>query len=243
MKITGNKILITGGASGIGLGLTKRFLEEGNTVIICGRRESVLNEVADQFPSVITHVCDLTMAKDRRKLFDWISAEYSDLNVLINNAGVQNWMDITDEHFFEKAQAEIEINIEAPLHLTSLFLQLQSMQTIVNITSGLSFVPLTKTPVYAATKAFLHSFTWSLRHLLKEKNIEVIEIIPPALNTDLGGKGLHDFAPPVSDFITSIFEQLKEGKDELTFGFTGAMAKSERDAIEATFNRMNGVTS
>ena len=240
MKISGNKILITGGASGIGLGLTERFLQEGNTIIICGRRASVLQEVKDKFPTVITHGCDLTKPGDREKLFHWVSKEHPDLNVLINNAGIQNWMAITDDDFFERAQAEIEINIEAPLHLTSLFIQLKSLQTIVNITSGLSFVPLTKTPVYAATKAFLHSFTWSLRHLLKEKNIEVIEIIPPALNTDLGGKGLHDFAPPVSDFIASIFEQLKEGKNELTFGFTEAMAKNERDAIETAFNRMNG---
>src|SRR6185295_7433075 len=139
----------------------------------------------------------------------------------------------------DKAQAEIEINIVAPLHLTSLFIQLKSLQTIVNVTSGLSFVPLSKTPVYAATKAFLHSFTWSMRHLLKEKNIEVIEIIPPALNTDLGGKGLHDFAPPVSEFIASIFDQLKEGRNELTFQFTEGLAKNERDSIESIFNRMN----
>jgi uncharacterized oxidoreductase len=243
MNLSNNKILITGGASGIGLGLTERFLQEGNTIIICGRRESVLKEVKDKFPEVITHMCDLTIPKDRKNLYEWIAQEHSDLSVLINNAGVQNWMGINDEHFFEKAKAEIEINIEAPLHLTSLFLQLKSLQTIINVTSGLSFVPYTKTPVYAATKAFLHSFTWSMRHLLKDKNIEVIEIIPPALNTDLGGKGLHDFAPPVSDFINSIFDQLKEGRNELTFQFTEGLAKGERDSIEATFNRMNGVNS
>ncbi len=243
MKLSGNKILITGGASGIGLGLTERFLQEDNTVIICGRRAAALQEVQDKFPGVITHVCDLTKEDQRIKLYEWMTAEHPDLNVLINNAGIQNWMAITDDNFYERAKAEIEINIMAPLHLTSLFLKLQGLTTVVNITSGLSFVPMTRTPVYAPTKAFLHSFTWSLRHLLKEKNIEVVEIIPPALNTDLGGKGLHDFAPPVSDFIASIFDQWKAGKNELTFGFTEGMAKAERDAIEATFNRMNGVNS
>jgi uncharacterized oxidoreductase len=109
----------------------------------------------------------------------------------------------------------------------------------MNVTSGLSFVPLTKAPVYSATKAFFHSFTLSLRHLLKSKNIEVIEVIPPALNTDLGGKGLHDFAPAVSDFIEAIFQQLKEGKTELTFGFSDAMVKANPDDLKNTFNRMN----
>jgi uncharacterized oxidoreductase len=94
-------------------------------------------------------------------------------------------------------------------------------------------------PVYCATKAFFHSFTLSSRHLLKEKNIEVIEMIPPALNTDLGGKGLHDYAPPVSAFVESVFQQMKEGKTELTFGFSEIMAKANPEEIQATFNKMN----
>jgi uncharacterized oxidoreductase len=109
----------------------------------------------------------------------------------------------------------------------------------MNVSSGLSFVPLSKVPVYAATKAFIHSFTLSSRYLLKSKNIEVIEIIPPALNTDLGGKGIHDAAPPVSDFINAIFEQLKEGENQLTFGFSEAMAKASQEDIKNAFNRMN----
>src|SRR5439155_13818390 len=113
------------------------------------------------------------------------------------------------------------------------------LDTIINVTSGLSFVSLTKVPVYSATKAFFHSFTLSLKYLLKSHNIEVIELIPPALNTDLGGKGLHDTAPPVSDFIEAIFGQLKEGKTELTFGFSEAMAKADPEALKAAFGRMN----
>ena len=109
----------------------------------------------------------------------------------------------------------------------------------MNVTSGLAFVPFTKVPVYSATKAFFRSFTLSARHLLKGKNIEVIEVIPPALNTDLGGKGLHDAAPPVSDFIESIFAQLKEGKTELTFGFSHAMANSSQDDVKVAFGRLN----
>jgi uncharacterized oxidoreductase len=241
MKLSNNKILITGGGSGIGLGLTERFIQENNTVIICGRRESTLKEVAAKFPEVITRVCDLSVEADRLKLFEWISENHGDLNVLVNNAGMQQWMDISDPNFIQRAKSEIVTNIEAPLHLTSLFLNLKSLTAILNITSALSFVPFARVPVYSATKAFFHSFTLSTRYLLKSKNIEVIEIIPPALNTDLGGKGLHDSAPPVRDFIQAIFVQLKEGKTELTFGFSEAMAKANPEDIKNAFNRLNPV--
>src|ERR1700741_2825173 len=239
MQLANNKILITGGASGIGLGLAERFIKEGNSVIICGRRESALKEVADKFPSVITKTCDLSLAGEREELFNWISKDHPDLDVLVNNAGIQQWISVTDNNFFQRAKEEIAINIEAPVHLVSLFINLRSLTTIINVTSGLSFAPLTKVPVYSASKAFFHSFTLSLRHLLKEKNIEVIELIPPALNTDLGGKGLHDFAPPVSDFIEAVFNQLKEGRTEITFGFSEAMIKAGPEELQKAFARMN----
>lgn len=239
MKISNNKILITGGASGIGLGLTERFIMENNSVIICGRRESLLKEVSDRFPSVITRKCDLSVARERENLFKWISEKHNDLNVLVNNAGVQQWMSISDDNFFQRAKDEIIINIEAPVHLTSLFVKLKSLDTIINVTSGLSFVPLAKVPVYSASKAFLHSFTLSLRHLLKQRNIEVIELIPPALNTDLGGKGIHNNALPVSEFIEAVFGQLKQGKTELTHGFSEGMTRSGPEELQKTFTRMN----
>lgn len=239
MKLSGNKILITGGASGIGLGLTERFINEGNTVIICGRRESVLQGVADKYTSVITKVCDLADEAARTELYNWIAREHSDLNVLVNNAGVQQWMNFDDGDFMQKAKMEIVTNIEAPIHLTMLFQNLTALKTIMNVTSGLSFVPFTKVPVYSATKAFFHSFTLSSRYLLQGKGIEVIEIIPPALNTDLGGPGLHDSAPPVSAFIEGIFEQLKAGKTELTFGFSEAMANASQEDLKGAFGRLN----
>ena len=239
MELSHQKILITGGASGIGLGLTQEFLKNNNTVIVCGRREALLQEISAAHPSVMTRVCDLAIASEREALFNWVQENHSDLTVLVNNAGIQNWMDITDVDFFEKAQAEITTNITAPLHLTALFIKLNHLRTILNVTSGLSFVPLTTVPVYSATKAFFHSFTLSLRQLLADKNIEVIEVIPPALNTDLGGKGLHDYAPPVSAFIEAVFAQLKAGKTELTFGFSTAMANANPEELKAAFQHMN----
>jgi uncharacterized oxidoreductase len=239
MNLANNTILITGGASGIGLGLTERFIQENNTVIICGRRAALLNEVKAKFPSVITKVCDLANEKERIALYHWIAENHSDLNVLINNAGIQKWVSVSDADFYESMKTEISTNIEAPLHLTSLFIQLPSLTTVMNVTSGLAFSPFAKVPVYSATKAFFRSFTLSLRHLLKSKNIEVIEIIPPALNTDLGGVGLHDAHPSVSSFITSIFEQLKDGKNELTFGTSETRLNASVPELKASFEALH----
>ena len=241
MKISGNKILITGGATGIGFALAERFIKEGNTVIICGRRESTLSEASAKLSSLITKICDLSTEAERESLFKWVSENHSDLNVLINNAGIQQWMSVSDDNFFQRTKEEIGINIEAPIHLTFLFQNLKSLRAIMNVTSGLSFVPLTKTPVYSGTKAFFHSFTLSLRHLLKPKNIEVIEIIPPALNTDLGGKGIHDFAPPVSGFIDAIFKQLEECRNELTYGFSEQLSKAGAEELKISFEKLNQV--
>ncbi|MET0944050.1 MAG: SDR family NAD(P)-dependent oxidoreductase [Flavobacterium sp.] len=240
MNLANNKILITGGASGIGLGLTERFIQENNTVIICGRRESVLDEVKAKFPTVITKVCDLSDEKERIALYEWIAQNHPDLNVLINNAGIQKWVSVTDADFYESMKTELNTNIEAPLHLTSLFIQLESLKTVMNVTSGLAFSPFAKVPVYSATKAFFRSFTLSLRHILKAKNIEVIEIIPPALNTDLGGVGLHNAHPSVADFIVSIFEQLKQGKNELTFGTSEKRVNASVPELKASFEALHG---
>lgn len=231
--------MITGGATGIGLGLTERFLAEGNTVIICGRRSEPLQAVKEKHPLVITRVCDLTLEADRLAMYDWIAANHPDLNMLVNNAGIQQWMSIAEQEFYDKSLTEITTNIIAPLHLTSLLLNLSSLNCIINVTSGLAFVQMAKVPVYCATKAFFHSFTLSLRHMLKAKNISVLEMIPPALNTDLGGKGLHDGQPPVIDFVNAVFEQIKAGKTTLTFGFSETMVTAGPEVIAATFNRMN----
>jgi len=99
-------------------------------VVICGRRESALKEAADRFPSLTTRVCDLSEMNDREALYNWIQAEHGDLNVLVNNAGIQNWMTIDDPDFFTWAEIEIAINIEAPVHLTSLFQNLKSLTII-----------------------------------------------------------------------------------------------------------------
>ena len=234
-----SKIIVTGGASGIGLGIVERLLKDNHTVIVCGRRENVLKELTDRYPTVITKKCDIEHAAEREALYNWVVTEHSDLNVLINNAGIQNWMSPSDDDFFKRAQQEIAINIEAPLHLISLFMKLPALDTIMNVTSGLSFSPFAKVPVYSATKAFLRSFTLSLRYILKDKNIKVIEIVPPALKTDLGGIGVHDHAPEVGPFVESIFEQLAQGKTELTYGTSADRAKIGAEDLKKEFAKLH----
>jgi uncharacterized oxidoreductase len=239
MKITGNKILITGGASGIGLGMAGKFLEEGNEVIICGRRDVALKDASGKFPGLVTRRCDLTVKAEREALFNWISDNHNDMNVLINNAGIQQRMSLDDPDFYKRAKEEIAINIEAQVHIILLFLDLKSLNTIINVTSGLAFAPMTRVAVYSATKAFFHSFTLSLREMVRERDIEVIELIPPAVNTDLGGKGAHLKATPVDEFISAAFEKLRQGGQEISYGFSEAMLKAGPLELKQAFERMN----
>ncbi|HEX8462446.1 MAG TPA: SDR family NAD(P)-dependent oxidoreductase, partial [Segetibacter sp.] len=156
MKTTGNTILITGGTSGIGLAFAEEFLRLGNKVIICGRRENRLNEIEKSNPGIITRTSDVASSKDREDLANWVITNYPDVNVLINNAGVQLLTDLTKPIDLSRVSNEVETNFIAPVHLASLFaqhLQTKAEAAIINISSGLAFVPLAFMPVYCATKA------------------------------------------------------------------------------------------
>jgi len=133
MELTNNKILITGGATGIGFGLAERFTKENNTVIICSRRADALETAKLKLPGLIVKQCDLSKENERVELLNWLIENHADVNVVVNNAGIQNWMKLEDEDFFIKAKQEIAINIEALVHLSSLALQLPSLKTIMNV--------------------------------------------------------------------------------------------------------------
>jgi uncharacterized oxidoreductase len=243
MKVTGNTILITGGASGIGLAFAERFVSRGNTVIICGRREEKLTEAAAKVPGIHTRVCDVALPDERERLAEWATREFPDLNVLVNNAGVQRRVNITEyDEPWEATSSEITINLEAPVHLCTLFyphLAKRDNAAIVNVTSGLSFAPLANVPVYSATKAALHSFTLSLRWQLRGSPVGVVEIIPPAVDTDLQAPGLHTFGVNVGEFADAVFRELEEGKTEIAYGTAEMSRASSREQLDQIFERMN----
>jgi len=239
MKLSGNTILITGGSTGIGLAFAERFIQAGNRVIICGRRESALQAAQEKFPSLITRISDLNLENERMALFDWVTSEYPAVNVLINNAGTQQRFNVLTAKVkddWEHYHNEISTNLDAPIHLSLLFAPFfagQKEAAILNVTSGLAFTPFAIAPIYSATKAALHSFTMSLRHQLSDTSVEVIEVAPPAVNTDLGGSGLHVHGEPLNDFIDGIFEGLAAGKPEIGYGTSVQRLRMSRDEIDA----------
>jgi uncharacterized oxidoreductase len=137
---------------------------------------------------------------------------------------------------------EIAINFESVVHLSALFiphLLSQQRAAIVNVTSGLSFVPMASAPIYSATKAALHSFTLSLRHQLADTPIQVLEIIPPAVDTDLGGPGLHTFGVPVDEFADAVMARIQAGDQEAAYGFSQQASRASREELDAIFKRLN----
>jgi len=243
MELSGNTALVTGGASGIGLAIAQRLLAAGSRVIVCGRRASVLGEAAMSNPGLVTRVCDLAREGDRIALVEWLRASFPELNLLVNNAGIQRRLRLTEPEPWRETRSEIAINLDAPIHLSLLLLPHlleQPSAAIVNVTSGLSFVPMASAPVYSATKAALHSFTLSLRRQLAGTSVRVVEILPPAVNTDLGGPGLHTFGAPVEEFADAVMRRMAAGEEEIAYGSAEAAARAAHDAFDAVFERMNG---
>jgi uncharacterized oxidoreductase len=206
MKISGNTILITGGGSGIGQGLAAALHEAGNTVIISGRRTAALEETAKTYPGMQYESLDVDSAHDIAGFAARVSKKYPDLNVLINNAGIMRPEDVTAANYTpETAEAIITTNLCGPIRMIAALLphlQKQKSATIINVTSGLAFVPLAFTPTYSATKAALHSYTQSLRYQLRKTAIDVLELAPPAVATDLmPGQRANPRSMPLADYI------------------------------------------
>jgi uncharacterized oxidoreductase len=243
MQLSGNTILITGGTSGIGLAFAEAFLQMGNKVIICGRREDRLFTIKEKHPDIATRLCDVSDAAEREDLYRWVLATYADLNVLINNAGVQYSTDLTQPVDLNKVKNEIDTNLVAPIHLSSLFSEYLSQKknaAIINISSGLAFVPLAFMAVYCATKAAVHSLTLSLRYQLRNTNVKVFEIAPPAVDTELGSDRRADKTQshggmPIADFIEEAMDALKNDVLEAPI----AQAKNSHSKREAVFEAMN----
>jgi uncharacterized oxidoreductase len=215
MNITGNTILITGGGSGIGLGLAEALHKAGNQVIISGRRREMLEEATKANPGMKAIAFDIAKPDSIRAMAAQITSEFPRLNVVIHNAGIMNPENLLAPNADSAdAEAMVTTNLLGPMRLTAALLPLlgrQPRSTIMTVSSGLAFLPLAMTPTYCATKAALHSFTLSLRWQLRDTTTEVIELIPPYVQTHLMGahQAEDPRAMPLDDFISEVMQILK----------------------------------
>jgi uncharacterized oxidoreductase len=203
MRLTGNTVLVTGGGSGIGRGLAVALLKAGNRVVIAGRRIEALRAVADEHPGITYLQVDQTDSQSIRRFVDDLGRQHTDLNVVINNAGMMALEDPTEPDP-DVAATILATNLMGPIVLTSLLLPVLKAQrnpAIINVTSALAFVPLAAAPTYSATKAGLHAYTESLRFQLQTSGIQVIEIAPPRVETDMEGPAEDDYTMSVDDFV------------------------------------------
>jgi uncharacterized oxidoreductase len=248
MKTNDNTILITGGATGIGFSLAEAFVKSGNDIIICGRTGKKLEDVKKKLPQIHTVKCDLSKEDDRQSLYDYISSNFPNINVLINNAGIQRMIDLTKgtTELFE-GEDEIEINFKAYVHLSAYFIPLflqRKEAAIINISSGLGFVPMAMTPVYSATKAAIHSFSMSLRHQLRNTSIRVFEVIPPTVNTDLDKgardrRGQKDKGIPPFEVAKAVIDGLEKDEFEIAIGMAQNLIMGSRNNPEQIFQNIN----
>lgn len=196
-----------------------------------------------QHPGIITRVCDVADEKQREELVEWLVTNYPDFNVLVNNAGIQLNTDLTNPCNLDRVRSEIETNLVAPIHLSSLMvphLRNKNGAAIINISSGLAFAPLAIMPVYCATKAALHSVSLSLRHQLKDTHVKVYEIAPPSVDTELGSSDVEDPSQSypgisVEEFMASAIDVLQNDVYEAAIG----QAQQLRERREELFEVMN----
>jgi uncharacterized oxidoreductase len=214
MRTTGNTILITGGNSGIGRALAEAFHKLGNQVIVTGRRKALLDEVTAANPGMKSAVLEVRDTRELASFAGQIGKEFPTLNVLIHNAGIMRPEDLNREPAdTSDAEATLETNLLAPIRLTQALLPLlkkQPKSTLMTVSSGLAFIPLAATPTYCATKAAIHSYSQSLRFQLRNTSVEVLELIPPYVQTELMGKqqAQDPHAMPLAEFIDEVMQIL-----------------------------------
>jgi uncharacterized oxidoreductase len=213
MKTTGNTILITGGGSGIGRGLAQAFHALGNHVIVAGRRRQALDETTAANPGMTSLALDIEDPANIRSFAAELAARYPALNVLINNAGIMRAERLVAQpEDLAGAESIVATNLLGPIRLTAALLPLLQRQphsAIMNVSSGLAFVPMATTPTYCATKAAIHSYTQSLRYQLRGSTTEVLELIPPYVATHLLNGASDPRAMPLEAFIAEVMEILK----------------------------------
>jgi uncharacterized oxidoreductase len=238
MKMQSNTIFITGGGSGIGRGLAEAFHKLGNQVIVSGRREENLRKLCAANAGMRYFVMDVTDPQSIRHVAAQIAREFPQLNAVFNNAGVQKGQDFASGRPLDEKSLleEINTNILGLVRVSAEFIpQLAGKPnaTLVNVSSGLAFAPLSFCPIYCGTKAFVHSLSMSLRYQLKGKGIKVVELVPPYVATELGGPSKTGGSPPLgapepmplATFVAETMNALAGDSDEVLVGMAKNMAE------------------
>ncbi|WIE82395.1 SDR family NAD(P)-dependent oxidoreductase [Curtobacterium sp. MCPF17_021] len=249
MHITGNTILVTGGTSGIGLGLALRLQEQGNKVIIAGRRRALLDEITLAHPGVDGIELDVADPASIERARERLSVAHPDLNVLVNNAGIMLKEDLLDPADVHVAADHVLVNLLGTIRMTYAFLPAlvgKDGAAVLNVTSAVAYVPYPSTPTYGATKAALHSFTESLRVQLAsaDAGVQVIEVVPSGVRTDLLDQRDNEQAMPLEDFLTEVLGKLRDDPDapELVVDsarpIRQAVADGSYDAMLTAFSRL-----
>jgi uncharacterized oxidoreductase len=246
MNLTGNTILITGGGSGIGRGLAEALHQLGNQVVIAARRQSALDETTAANPGMKSLPLDVESPAAIRAFAAQLVADFPSLNVLINNAGIMRAENLrAQQPDLADAESIVTTNLLGPIRLTAALLphlEKQPHATVMNVSSGLAFVPLVFTPTYCATKAAIHSYSQSLRYQLKSTSVEVLELIPPYVQTDLMDGADDPRAMPLAAFIAEVMEILKTEPTpaEICVQNVGNLRlAAEQGRYDATFNGIN----
>lgn len=216
MNITGNTIFIPGATSGIGLGLALRFQQAGNTVIVGGRRTDRLEQITAENPGIHAVTIDTSDPASIQAAYEKVTAEHPDLNVLITMAGLMAPEDLHTPDFLPTAETTVTTNLLGPIRLVAAFVPFLAKQdhaTLMTVSSGLAFVPLPMTPTYSATKAAIHSFTDSLRVQLADTSIDVVELAPPGVQTEIMGGAMNATNMPLEDFLDEVMKLLQTQPD------------------------------
>jgi uncharacterized oxidoreductase len=233
MKLSGRTILITGGSAGIGLAFALKFLDLGNQVIVTGRRQAVLDQVKAKYPKLHTIQSDVADQRQITALAARVKADFPRLDVLMNNAGILAYKNLrVPAPDLAGLMTEMNVNVGGVIGMTSAFIDILTANrgTVINVSSGLAFVPLPAAPIYSATKAAIHSYTQSLRFQLEETGVEVIEIMPPAVKTDMTTELAEGGASVITtdELVKQSFASLKSGAVEIHPGQTKQLALLRR---------------
>jgi uncharacterized oxidoreductase len=219
MQISGNTILITGGGSGIGRALAEAFHANGNQVIIAGRRKALLDDVTTANKGMMSAILDIENAAAITAFAARIAMDHPKLDAVIHNAGIMR-AEMLKDAMLDDAEATIATNLLGPIRLNAALLPHllgQPQATIMTVSSGLAFLPLALTPTYCATKAAIHSYTQSLRYQLKDTKVQVLELVPPWVQTELMGpaQASEPRAMPLKEFIAEVMSILKTSPEAI----------------------------